>query len=221
MTSRPEVDWPDWSGQTALIVGTGPSAAVLPLQLAARSAKCIAIKSAWKFAEWADVLYGIDVDWWLANRGAPQFKGLKVTPSPTAARLFRLRQAKTKLGARILLEPKGTVGCGLRHGGGHSGWQAINLAVQLGSRRIVLVGFEMRGPRFNSKEAGVARFDPGRVERWRQEMDEAAGEFAAIGCEVINATPDSALTAYPYQPFEEVFAWRSGRRSRRSTVTSQ
>lgn len=220
MTSRPEVDWPDWSGQTALIVGTGPSAATLPLQMAANSAKCIAIKSAWKLADWADILYGIDVNWWLANRGAPDFNGLKVTPSPTAARVFRLRQVKTKLGARILLD-KGVVGCGLRHGGGHSGWQAINLAVQFGARRVVLVGFEMRGPRFNSNEPGVAKLDAKRVDQWRQEMDAAAGEFEAIGCEVINATPDSALTAYPYQPFEEIFAWRSGRRSRRSTATSQ
>lgn len=219
MTSMPAVEWPNWAGQTALIVGTGPSAATLPLHLAAGRCKCVAIKSAWKLADWADILYGIDVDWWLANRGAPGFNGLKVTPSPTAARLFRLRQSRTKLGARILLDPIGTVGCGLRHGGGHSGWQAINLAVQLGSRRIVLVGFEMRGGRFNGREAGVARLDPGRIERWRKEMDEAAGEFTSIGCEVINATPDSALTAYPYQPFEEVFAWRSGRRSKRSTAT--
>lgn len=212
------VEWPDWSGETALIVGTGPSAAALPLHLAANKARCIAVKSAWKFADWADVLYGIDVDWWLTNRGVPQFKGLKVTPSPTAARLFGLRQVKTVLGARIVLE-KGKLGCGLRHGGGHSGWQAINLAVQFGARRIILVGFEMRGPRFNSHEAGVARLDPDRTERWRREMDEAAGEFAAIGCEVINATPDSALTAYPCQPFNEVFRWRSGRRSKRSTAT--
>ena len=219
MTSTPAVEWPDWSGQTALIVGTGPSAATLPLHLAADRCKCIAIKSAWMLADWADVLYGIDQGWWLANRGVPQFKGLKVTPSPTAARVFGLQQVKTKLGARLMLDPKGTVGCGLRDGGGHSGWQAINLAVQLGASRIVLAGFEMRGGRFTKFERGVAKIDPGRIERWRREMDDAAGEFAAIGCEVVNATPDSALTAYPYQPFEEVFAWRSGRRSKRSTAT--
>lgn len=221
MTSRPEVDWPDWSGQTALIVGTGPSVATLPLHLAAHSAKCIVVKSAWKFADWADVLYGIDKGWWLANRGARQFKGLKVTPSPTAARVFGLRQVKTKLGAKLILDPKGTLGCGLRDGGGHSGWQAINLAVQLGARRIVLAGFEMQGQRFNSGEAGVARLDAKRIDRWRQEMDDAAGAFTEIGCEVINATPQSRLSAYPYQDLEEVFAWRSGRRLKRSTAISQ
>lgn len=219
MMSKHAVEWPDWSGETALIVGTGPSAASLPLHLAAGRCKCIAVKSAWKFVDWADVLYGIDQGWWLANRGVPEFRGLKVTPSPTAARVYGLRQTRTKLGARLILGPKGTLGCGLKDGGGHSGWQAINLAVQLGARRIVLAGFEMHGRRFSASERGVAKIDAGRIERWRREMDNAAGEFEVIGCEVINATPDSALTAYPYQPFEEVFAWRSGRRSKRSTAT--
>ena len=215
------MNWPDWSGDTALIVGTGPSASTLPPERPRPGLRCIAIKSAWRIVTWCDVIYGVDQGWWLANRGVPEFPGLKATPSRTAARVFGLRQIMTKLGARIILDPTGTVGCGLAHGGGHSGWQAINLAVQFGARRILLAGFEMRGGRFNSNEAGVSRLDPGRIERWRREMDAAASEFTAIGCEVINVTPDSALQNYPYCPIEDALAWRrSARRSRPSIETS-
>lgn len=191
-----------------MIVGTGPSAATLPLSLACGKAQCIAIKGAWQFVPWADALYGLDLGWWIANQGAAGFIGHKFTPSPRAARVFRLHQTRVKLGARIILDPPGTLGCGLKDGGGHSGWQAINLAIQFGARRIVLAAFEMtlaHGARFNGGSAGVAKADAARVERWRAEMDAAADQFAAIDCSVINATPGSALRAYPKADFQDLF----------------
>lgn len=214
MTFKPEVNWPDWSGQTALIVGTGASASEAPLYLAEGVFKSIAIKNSYELAPWADVLYGIDRGWWITRRGAPKFKGLKVTPSPQAARLFGLRQVKTKLGARIIREPIGTVGCGLRDGGGHSGWQAINLAVQFGATRIVLIGFDMHDGHWKPDEPGVAKPDPMRMKRWRDEMDGAVNEFTGI--EVFNATPGSALRAYPYKPLAELAGLNGDKNSGRA-----
>lgn len=202
------IDCPDWSGETAVIVGTGPSAGMLPLHLTAGRTKVIAIKGAWRFVPWADALYGIDVPWWIANKGAAEFGGLKFTPSPSAARAFRLHQTRLKSGARIILDPPLTLGCGLKHGGGHSGWQAINLAIQFGSRQIVLVGFEMtlaHGARFNGGGAGVGRADAKRIDGWRREMDAAIDQFTGIDCDVLNATPGSALRAYPKVDFAGLF----------------
>ena len=202
MTSKPEVSWPDWSGETALIVGTGASVSGAPLYLAEGVFKCIVVKSAYELAPWADVLYGIDMGWWIARRGAPKFKGLKVTPSPRAAKVFNLRQVRLKTGARIIREPIGTLGCGLRDGGGHSGWQAINLAIQFGATRIVLVGFDMHDGHWKPNDPGVAKPDHMRTKRWRDEMDAAVDEFR--GVEVINATPGSALKSYPFKPLMEL-----------------
>jgi hypothetical protein len=204
MTSKPEVDriWPDWTGETALIVGTGASASQAPLYLAEGVFKCVVVKSSYELAPWADVLYGLDRGWWIARRGAPKFKGLKVTPSPQAARVFGLRYVKLKTGARIIREPIGTLGCGLRDGGGHSGWQAINLAIQFGATRIVLVGFDMGGIQWKPNDPGTVKPDHKRMKRWREEMDAAVGEFTGI--EVINATPGSALRAYPFKPLQEL-----------------
>jgi hypothetical protein len=68
--------WPNWAGETAVIVGTGPSAKDAPLELARGRAKVFVIKGSYKLAPWADALYGLDQGWWIAHQGVPQFQGL-------------------------------------------------------------------------------------------------------------------------------------------------
>lgn len=154
---------PDWRGEIAVIVATGPSAALAPLATARGLARFIVIKQ-WRLAPWADVLYASDGLWWERHRGVPEFRGLKVTASPRAARLFDLRQ----------VSPVGR--------GGHSGSHAIHLARDFGSRRVVLVGFDL----------GL--------------LDADAGKFAGI--EIVNASPSSMLRAYPKMGLMEALTCR-------------
>lgn len=212
--------WPDWSGQTVVIVGTGPSAKDTgpsakdaPLDIAKGVARAIVIKGSWKLAPWADALYGIDPGWWIANRGVPDFAGLKVSPSPTAARVYRLAQVKLKARAEILTGETGVLGCGLKTGGGHSGFQAINLAIQFGARKIVLVGFDMtmaNGARWERNPAGVAKADAGRIESWRVALDGCAEQFTALGVDVINVGEASALKAFPKMSLAEALGGDHG-----------
>ena len=197
------MQWPDWKGETALIVGTGPSAKAAQLHLAQGHARVFVIKSTWRLAPWADALYGIDFGWWMANDGAGEFRGLKFSPSPLACRTYPdIVQTRLKDRAEILTKEKGMIGCGLRTGGGHSGFQAINLAVQFGAKRILLVGFDMT---FTSRddEAGVAKPNAGRIEEWREAFDGCAPQFAALGIDVVNCTMASALKSYPKLPLHE------------------
>lgn len=203
MNSTSEVEaWPDWQFGTAVIIGTGPGAAAVPLDVVPGQAYCIAIKSTWEIAPWAQVLYGCDRGWWAHQRGVPDFKGLKFCPSPTVCKVYRdVRLVKLKTKAEILTKDRGTLGCGLRSGGGHSGFHAINLAVQFGVRRIVLVGFDMtvaRGAHWRPREDGVARPCAVRVEGWRSALDACAPQFRNLGVDVVNATPGSALKAYRF-----------------------
>ncbi len=202
-------DWPDWRGETAVIVGTGPSASADPLDIVRGQARVIVIKSAWRLAPWADVLYGIDRGWWLANKGAPDFRGLKVSPSPTVCKLYGATEVRLKVRAEILTASVGTIGCGLPTGGGHSGFQAINLAVQFGATRILLFGFDMtlkHGSHWTKDLQGVGKPDPSRVESWRRALDGCAPQFMRLGVEVVNCSMRSALTAYPKRPLAECFA---------------
>lgn len=194
--------WPDWTGQAAVIIGTGPSAT----HIAPGPYRAIVIKSAWKLAPWADVLYGIDPGWWIANHGAPDFKGLKMSPSPTACRVYRLRQITLKTRAEILCKETGTIGCGLKTGGGFSGFQAINLAIQFGANRIVLVGFDMNltaGDHWNSDNRGVGKADAGRTESWRKALDECASQFDELRVDVINTSQRSSLKSFKKMSLEE------------------
>lgn len=200
--------WPDWSGETAVIVGTGPGAVAQPLEVARRKARFIAIKSSWRLAPWADVLYGLDRGWWIANQGAPQFKGLKVSPSPTVCRIYPgMTEVRLRPRAEILTRVPGEIGCGLRTGGGHSGFQAMNLAVQWGAKRLVLAGFDMtlkNGAHWKGDDRGVVKPDAGRTESWRAALDGCANQFARLGITVL-VTGYSALRAYPSVSLEQIF----------------
>lgn len=193
-------EWPDWRGETALIVATGPSAAQAPLNEVKGRVRVIAVKVSWRLCPWADGLYGVDRSWWIAHGGVPEFPGRKFSPSPTVCKLYpdvTLIQVKSR--AEILTERTGLVGCGLPTGGGHSGFQALNLAVQFGAKRIVLVGFDMTleyGVHWHNDNRGDAPADPGRVTSWREAMDGCATQFARLGVDVINASAISALRNY-------------------------
>lgn len=91
--------------------------------------------------------------------------------------------------------------------GGNSGFQALSLAIQFGVRKIVLVGFDMRTDRglhwHEDYPAGMNNPSAKTTARWRQVMDEAAPMVKALGVLVLNASPVSALTAYPKVDFSE------------------
>lgn len=91
--------------------------------------------------------------------------------------------------------------------GGNGGFHALNLAVQFGAKRIVLVGYDMRcdlGLHWHGKHpTGLNNPTPRNVERWRRVIDEAAPILAALGVTVINASPVSMLTAYPKMSLSE------------------
>lgn len=194
-------EWLDWSGETAVIVATGPSAKDAPLIEAKGIAqvRMIAVKASWELAPWADVLYGCDKGWWIENRGVPKFKGLKASASPTVCKVYQdIRLVRLVSRAEILTGEIGRIGCGLRSGGGHSGFHAINLAVQFGAKRIVLVGFDMRidlGSHWHGAKA--RRKNASEMQECRCALDGCASQFASLGVDVINASPVSALKAYP------------------------
>ena len=91
--------------------------------------------------------------------------------------------------------------------GGNSGFHAVNLALQWGARRIVLVGFDYslaKGVHWHGRHGGKLN-NPTElvVRKWRQRLDAAAPTLARLGIEVFNTSATSALTAYPYRPLSE------------------
>jgi hypothetical protein len=90
---------------------------------------------------------------------------------------------------------------GIIGGSKNSGFQAVNMAANLGVRGIVLVGFDMHidaGTHWHGDhKGGLSNPTQGKIEVWRSEMDRAAKDLRGIGVKVFNASEGSALTAYP------------------------
>lgn len=195
--------FPDWTGQSIVLVASGPSAASVNLNEAKGRARIIAINESWKLCPWADILFAGDYKWWEANEGCLTFPGMKVSIDRRACEtqqwgINRLRGNRAD--NRIIIDLGVVGGC-------HSGFSALNLAVQLFPSRILLVGYDMtveagvhwHGPHRD----GLKNPDASRVEKWRRGVDGAAGFIRERGIEVINCSPLSALRRYPKMAFSE------------------
>jgi hypothetical protein len=192
--------FPDWTGGTVVVVGAGPLAHGVDLTPARGRAKVIAINESWRLCPWADALYCCDGGLWSVWDGLPEFAGLKITADQSAADRYGLHLVKVlERTAKPALEP-GVLASGSDTTGGNSGFQALNLAAQLGAGRAVCVGFDMSlaaGVHWHGPHGrGLANPKPPTMDAWRRCLDAAASDFAAMGLEVSIAS-ETALTAYP------------------------
>lgn len=210
VTGATPIDWfPDWSSHQCVIVASGPSAKGIDLLLARGRAKFIAVNNSWRLAPWADVLYGCDFSWWRKQNGVPGFKGIKVSQDRKCPRMYpEIKTVNCVRGYETsgkMVAQRGSIGWG-----GNGGFQAVNLGIQFGSKKIVLVGFDMRidkGLHWHGKhEDGLHNPHNGQVERWRKALDAAKPSLDAAGVRVINCSQVSALIAYPKMKFEDALA---------------
>jgi len=163
----------------------------------------IAINDSYRLAPWADVLYACDGKWWYWHyeKGAKGFAGLKYSIDPVARR-HRGVQILQKTGETGLeLKPTGL------KAGRNSGYQAINLAVHLGARRVILLGYDMRGDHWFGQHPDKSR-PPFVICLAR--FQTLVEPLAKAGVEVINCSAKTALTCFPRMPLAEalVRGWR-------------
>lgn len=202
--------WPDWTGETAVIVASGGSAVDEPLDAGRGKFRYLAVKDGWRHVPWADALYGCDHHWWNAYRGIPDFHGLKICYNPltiaewgSTGRFLKVHIPRGD-GVKFLFGKTGEVGWG-----GHSGFQAINLALQFGARRLLLVGFDMslnRGRHFFGEHPYKVAPSAKSLLLWRKILEDEAPVLAGRGIEVINCSPSSALTIWRKETFANAYA---------------
>jgi len=196
--------FPDWTGETIVVVASGPSAAAAPLGLGRGRARFIAINDSWRLCPWADILFAGDYKWWELHQGCPEFLGLRVSIDRRACEfsdwdICRLRGYRAD--QRISFDA-GIVG------GSNSGLNALNLAVQLVPSKVLLVGFDMRldaGIHWHGLHPPETMKNPTEnlVGKWRKAMDNAAAPIAATGIRVFNCSETSNLKRYPKLEFAE------------------
>lgn len=220
-----------WAGETVVLIGGGPSLAEEQISTAhnawaAGKARCIVVNDAYLLAPWADVQYAADAHWhrWhtegipkpaiglsaadVARRWA-EFTGQKCSiensaPNIADNEVHILRNQTYPSHSRGLsLDPRALVT------GHNSGFQALNLAVLAGAKRIILLGYD-GGP---SKEGKTHWFGdhprPTPQAFWpycHQAMSAAESALLDAGVEVLNCSPGSAINSFRKVGIKDVFA---------------
>lgn len=201
---------PIWSGKTAHIVASGPSATADVID-SLRGLNVIVVNSTVLSAPWAPVWFFMDRAVVLQRHGEPcvsrdgidmvefatNFRGRVVT---TAKRVKSAVQSVKLVSAPRMAEFPSPGSPTIRYGRS-SGQTAISLAIAMGAKRVFLHGFDMRevdGREHHHQEYDGTQRDLTVYERhflpafsgWNEQAKRA-------GVSIVNATPGSALREFP------------------------
>lgn len=204
---------PLWAGETVVCVASGPSLRDVNL-CRLEGCRTIVVNDNYLRCPWADILYFCDHKWWVWHTTKPAFRrrfaafrGLKVTMDR------RVHEADPRIewvADGGWNDAQGLVGLDARpthlRNGRNGGYQALHLAVHLGARRIVLLGYDMKaGPQGEGHwfgehvdETGQERKTaPATIAAWAKNFETLVAPLAERGVEVLNATPESAIACFP------------------------
>lgn len=217
MTDRRPVAWRVprfWAGETVFLVAGGPSLRETDLEGlragARRRPPVLAINDAYRLLPQADLLYFCDYKWFVWHREAveawPQIAAtLSVQAAQEVAHVHWLRQGDIR-GLAARADTLNT--------GRNSGYQAINLAVHAGARRLVLVGYDLAhaadgASHWHGGHQGRPS-RPGLYRDWLPHFDSLRAALLDRRVAVVNATRGGALEAFPRAELaDEIERWRA------------
>lgn len=191
----------DWdASQPAFIVGGGPS---VPADIAGLLAgrRVIVVNSSYQTVPAADFCIFHDTRWWTPNKDRLRsFKGRVVSfaGAPGGERVLRIRRMDCAAGlswerdalvmGRTTLQP------------------AINLAVLLGARQLVLIGIDMGPAQDGRTHHHEPHPWPQRPNCWDEQMQYLrfiVDPLKKAGVAVLNASPVSRLPWWPKVPLQD------------------
>jgi hypothetical protein len=201
---------------SVVIIASGPSLTREDAGFCRGKARVIVINDTWRMAPWADVLYAYHAQWWNYHSGVSGFDGHKWTSVPfeddfklsgdvplqeAAICRWGLDWIRGKMAAGMSFDE------GLIHFGGNGGFQALNLAVLFGAKKIILLGYDMQE---SDGKSHWHEDHPATIRRnmtfglWRDKLGEAASGLLDRGISVINCTRRSALNCFPRAILQDV-----------------
>ncbi len=206
---RPSAFWSvpkEWGGATVVIYGGGPSLNLADIDYARQQGwKRIACNDSFRLDDEADVMCWGDQRWYRWNHKAIRLhRGqYKITWRETAQLddpEIRVLKAIRRPPPHISKVPTEIVSvC--------TGQGAMNLAYLFGVHRIILLGFDMREIRGRHNWHTYHRegTPPTIYKHKHMPAMTAAGQaIVKLGVEIINATPGSALKAFPIVHLREI-----------------
>ncbi len=193
----------DLTGETVFLLGGGPSLRDALQTLAEcpdENRKVFAINDSICSYPDANLLFFRDPSWYLANRNTLEtWNGVLVTSVPATWYSLDVNVIKMKHVDDFV------IGEDYIKYGRSAGHIALSLAISLGAKRCILLGYECKNVDGRShysrqKNSSDAWFRTDFLPAWRGWG--AAADRA--GVEVYNATPDTAITEFPSRPLVEL-----------------
>lgn len=207
----------DWEGRTVILIAGGPSLNAGQINTAkaahwAGEIQAMGVNDAYRIAPWIDTLYAADPPWWDHHIKAVRETYIPVlmTQDEEAARRWGLRWVPGPSGERTRRSHRGlSMDPSFIHYGSHSGFQALNIAVLRGAKRIALLGYDMKQPEGKPAHWFGEHEGPGLIRQrdwtpWIENYDHAAPQLAALGVQVFNCSADTAITAFPRETLSRV-----------------
>jgi hypothetical protein len=158
------------------------------------------VNDAYKRLPFADILYACDACWWHARDGARDFGGERWSSIglPDRFRVNDKTREQRDYGMRLVFgddQPGFSADPAMIHYGSNSGFQAVNMALHLGARHIVLVGFDMGGTHFFGAHTEPLR-NTGSYVSFIRAFNEAAKRLPSDVI-IVNGNPASKLACFP------------------------
>ena len=190
-----------WDGDTCFIIGGGPSLKYFDIERIRGKGRIIAVNCAYGLGNWFDAMFYGDFHWLRQyGIGLTKFGGLKAT-----AGVDRLAD-KWVNALDIKVTQKDFTTAGLSKNPDVLNWNqssgacAINLATLLGAGKIILLGFDMQriGGRANyhdNYDPHAPAFDAFYI--FIPPFTAIAADLREMNIECLNASPGSALKAFP------------------------
>jgi hypothetical protein len=232
---------PIWEGGECWIIGGGPSltrefkipdevvqsvlfgkaslSAYSPYMTAIHDKHVIGVNMAFRLGNWVDVVFFGDKKWYIDNRDKMlEFKKLKVT-----CHQFFDKPQFHKEGVKVLNKAPTTQGISsdprAAAWNANSGAAAISVAANMGAKRIVLVGFDMKldGEKLQHWHAEYGTFNRFKNhQKVRADLlpflkhlacfPKIAHDARQRGISIVNACPDSRITVFPRMSVEEALS---------------
>jgi len=191
--------WRRWPDSTVVVMASGPSMNAQDAETVREAGvKTITVNTTFKLAPWADAHYTNDDDWLalhIAEMRATA-KGEIWTGHTAAALRHNVRSCAFDRNLMDLSLTPGVLGWG-----GNSGFAAINLAVQFGAHRIVLLGFDQQWqgnwPRWHGRHPDQLQNQRPGFARWAIAYKAMAVTAKAAGIHIVNASRETSLKCFP------------------------
>jgi len=189
----------------AVIAGTSPPSVYSPYMSFLHDKHVIGINVAYFIGNWMDMVFFGDGSFFRTHKAdLAKYPGLKVSCAPACDRVPWVKYL-----ARDTTHPTGiSLNPGYVSWNRNSGSAAISVAVQAGAKRIILLGFDMKTDSNHQHwhdMYGGGLIDNQKIitkttatfSRHLSGFSSIAQDARRMGVQIINASPDSAITQFP------------------------